>query len=178
WRDLLVVADDRVHGIGQGVDYVVEVGDLGARDAVLVAERQPLRSAAGGDDGDDLGVEEVRVLVADAAGGVPLVAEQVVAAAGLEQDVEVLPGVREDVDPAVGGALRPAVGRQDAGIAGRSQRRAGNGAGAVLDERERLHDVDHRDLDALAAPGALAAEQGGGDRIHDRDATDLVGADR
>ena len=162
----------------QRVDEVVERRDLGRRDPLPAAEVDPERVRPRREHRRHVAVEAGAVLDPLGAAGVARIVVQIVAATGGEQGPVVATAVRQHADPAVERLARPALGRQDALVAGVGEGRDRDGARAVLDEHERAHDVDHRHLDPLPLTGPLTMEQRGGHGPGDGESADLVGHQR
>jgi hypothetical protein len=83
-------------------------------------------------------------------------------------------GVEQHRDDAVGGAVRPAVGRGRPGVP-RAARAAGvHPAALLLHEQEARHRLEHRHLDRLPEAGHRPLVQGGEDGGQGHDADRLV----
>ncbi|MFT3854970.1 MAG: hypothetical protein QM733_19870 [Ilumatobacteraceae bacterium] len=153
-------------GVRELVDQVVERRDCAARDRRVFTELDPLGGGPARRDHPDLLVEEVRVGDALAQRGVAGVTDEMRGVVG-EDRVVVGRRVRQDAHPAVRGPVRSPVRSEQALIARLSGARVKDGFRSVLDQHERLHRVEHGDLDVFASTGALPIRERRGDGVHD-----------
>ena len=102
------------------------------------------------------------------------IAAQVVATGGLEEILPLLVIVDDHANKTVRGFVRPAVARQVPRIAASVERRLVGEPAHVIAHDKTRHGLEHRNIHALAAPGAVAMHQAGADRAHRGEADDAV----
>ena len=134
----------------------------------------PLGRGARLEDARELGIDDVDIGGAAGEGREFGIGAQIVAARRLEEVLPLLVVVDDDAEIAVRGLVRPAVAREVAGIAALVERRLVGEPAHVVAHDEAGHGLEHRDVDALAAAGAIAMHEAGADRADRSEADDAV----
>ena len=134
----------------------------------------PLGRAAGLKDAGELGIDRVDVGRTAGEGCELGVLAQIVAAGCFEEILPLLVVIDDDADIAVGCLVGAAVARQMPSIAALVQRRLVGEPTHVIAHDETGHGLEHRDVDALTAPGAVAMHEAGADRADRGEANDSI----
>ena len=134
----------------------------------------PLGGGAGLEDAGEFGIDHVDIDGAPGKGRKSGIGAQIVAAGGLEEILPLLVVVDDHADIAVRGLVGPPVARQMPRIAATVQRRLIGQPAHVIAHDETCHGLEHRDIDALAMPGAVAMHQAGADRADRGEPDDAV----
>ena len=168
---------DAALGVLQRIDQFAELGAGGHGNVRVRQQLQPGCSAARGEPAFHIGIHGIDVLraVRHAAKARIAVPEFAVAHQAHER-LPVAVGVDDGADPAVDRPVGPAVGRQQARVAGQRGIVGREGGGAqVVAEHEGGHGLVHRHLDVLAFLGPALLQQCGEHRLHHVQAHRLVG---
>ena len=140
----------------------------------LLQDGGPFGGGFGFEDARQFGIDDVDIGGAAGEGRKFRIGAQIVAAGGIEEILPLLVVVDDHADVAVRGLVGPPVRRQMPGIAALVERRLIGETAHVIAHHETGHGLEHRDIDALAAAGAVAIDQAGADRAHRREPDDAV----
>ena len=161
-------------GVGE---QVLEGVDGAGRHLRLLEVREPFRGRPRAQQLLGHGVELGDVLGAGGDGRVARVGAQLGPPGEREERLPVPVGVGQHAEVAVAAPERAPVRGEHPHVAERAVVGARGALPEVLDHDVRDHGLEHRDLDRLALPGALAMEQGREDRVGDEEPDRLVGDD-
>ncbi|MGY4369943.1 hypothetical protein ACVW1A_006008 [Bradyrhizobium sp. LB1.3] len=134
----------------------------------------PFRSAARLEDARELGIDDVDVGGTAGKARKFRIGAQIVAARRLEEVLPLLVVVDDDAEIAVRCLVGPAVAREVAGVAALVERRLKSEPAHVVAHDEAGHGLEHRDVDALAASGAVAVHEAGADRADGGEADNAI----
>ena len=176
----------RVHAFLEEADLrQVRIGEYGFHRIVAhcgnigrIEQGEPFIRRLGRGDFLDHGVEVVDIFGTGRVGREARILEDFRSSADLEELGPLFVGIGDEADIAVLRGVGLAVGIDRAGIGEAAIARDEGLSVQVFDHVEEGETLHHRDLDELAAPGALAVEQGGERRIGGKQANRLVGDER
>ena len=99
---------------------------------------------------------------------------QVVAAGRFKEARPLLVVIDDDADMAVGGLVGPAIARQMPRVAAFVERRLVGQAAHVVAHDETRHGLEHRNIQTLAASGAVAMHEACANRANRRETDDAI----
>ena len=156
------------------LQHALEVMHRHHGDVGLDQQVGPFGGGAGFENAREFGIDGVDIDGASGKRRKPGIAAQIVASGRRKEIFPLLVVVDDHADVAIGGLVRPPVARQVPRIAALVERRLVGQAAHVVAHHKTRHGLEHRNVDALATPGAVAMHQAGADRTDSSQTHDAV----